>query len=276
MSVMGALDPIRSPLKKKTFFRLFHKRDLEGASAVHFLSDGELATSRAFPFHGKTVVIPLGIDVAKYEPSVRRGRFRSAHPELMNAQIVTYLGRLSGTKGLDLLVRAFARLAHRNQAAHLLLVGPDYENYGARLSDIAEVERITDRVTFIGELLADDKLAALADSNAFVFPSYSEAFGVALAEALCSKLPAVVTNTLALAPLLAERQAALVVPSDPVSLSIGIEQILSDPALAERLAANAHSMARDLWDWPNVVKATLEVYDSVIEASESRVARIGS
>ncbi len=276
VSVMGALDPIRSALKKKVFFSLFHRRDLERASAVHFLSDRELATSRAFPFDGRTVVIPFGIDVAMYEPSRRRGRFRSAHPDLMDAQIVTYLGRLSGTKGLDLLVRAFARLAHRNRAAHLLLVGPDYEDYGDRLRDIAQTEGIADRVTFIGELRGEEKMAALADSDAFVFPSYTEAFGVALAEALCSKLPAVVTDTLGLAPLLSERHAALVVPSDAISLSNGIEQILNDPAFAKTLADSGYSMANELWDWPKVVNATLDLYDSVLATSASRIARVSS
>jgi glycosyltransferase involved in cell wall biosynthesis len=273
---MGALDPIRSALKKQLFFHLFHRRDLEQASAVHFLSEGEMATARAFRFDCKTVVIPLGIDVSKYEPSLRRGQFRLAHPNLRDAQIVTYLGRLSGTKGLDLLVKAFALLARSNPRAHLLLVGPDYENYGARLRDIARVERITNRITLVGELLGENKIAALADSDAFVFPSYTEAFGVALAEALCSKVPAVVTDTLGLAPILTERHAALVVPSDVVSLSNGIEQILTDDRLARTLAENAFLMAQELWDWPKVVNATLQVYDSVVTTAAPRVAHTRS
>jgi glycosyltransferase involved in cell wall biosynthesis len=276
VSVMGGLDPIRSALKKKAFFGLFHQRDLEHASAVHFLSDGELVTARAFHFDGRSVVIPFGIDVAKYEPSVRRGRFRNAHPDLLDAKLVVYLGRLSATKGLDLLVRAFARLSRGNQVVRLLLVGADYENYAAHLRDIARAEGIVERVIFTGELPEEDKMDALVDSDAFVLPSYSEAFGVALAEALCSRLPAVVTDTLGLAPLLSERNAALVVPSDIISLSSGIDRILHDPALAKTLTDNGYSMASDLWDWPKVVKETLTLYDSVMSTSVPREAGITS
>jgi glycosyltransferase involved in cell wall biosynthesis len=271
---MGALDPIRSALKKKLFFALFHSRDLEAASAVHFLSDGELTTASAFAVKSRTIVIPFGIEVAKYEPQLRRGRFRSTRPQLKDAKIVTYLGRLSGTKGLDLLVRAFARVAHRNRTAHLVLVGPDYENYAGGLRRIAQEEHIVDRITFAGELPDGDKIDALADSDVFAFPSYTEAFGVALAEAVCCRLPAVVTDTLGLAPILAHRNAALVVHSDSVSLADGLEDVMRNPALAKTLADNAYAMALELWDWPKVVTATLQLYESVLAPTGSKGAEV--
>ena len=270
ISVMGALDPIRSAMRKRIFFEVFHRKDLEHAGAVHFMSEGELETAKAFPFDGKRTVIPLGIDVQKYEPSLRRGRFRRKNPQFRDAKIVTYLGRLSATKGLDLLVKAFAAVARTDRTAHLLLIGPDYENLGVQLKQIAESEGISQRLTLLGERLGEDKIEALVDSNVFVFPSYTEAFGVALAEAICCKVPAVVTDTLALAPLLSQRQAALIVQSRPESLAVGLRSVLGDAEIANRLVENAYSTACDLWDWPNVVRATLNLYESVVADQMAR------
>lgn len=140
----------------------------------------------------RTEVIPLPVDLALFPPSP---------PGSAEGKTLLYVGRVHPEKGVELLLRAFARLAERFPGWSLRIVGPVAESEGGggedyldRLRDLA----IGRRVEFRGPVFDPAALAAVyRGGDLFCYPSLAErgeAFGVAALESMAAGVPPVVSG----------------------------------------------------------------------------------
>ncbi|HMJ77205.1 MAG TPA: glycosyltransferase [Iamia sp.] len=156
--------------------------------------------------------------------------------------VVATIARPHPEKGLDVLVDALALLPP-NVVLRIVGTGPDDDGPGA-MSLRARIDRLglADRVELAG--WRADPLAAVADAWAYVQPSRSESYGLALAEARALGLATVSTDVPGLREQVRPGTDGLVVPSDdPVALAAAIGRLLSDRPGAARLGAAARDAA---------------------------------
>jgi glycosyltransferase involved in cell wall biosynthesis len=152
-------------------------------------------------------------------------------------RLVATIARPHPEKGLDVLVDAVALMP---TDVHLRIVGADPCDV-ALVAHVAE-RRLADRVELTG--WCDDPLAAVADAWAYVQPSRSESYGLALAEARALGLPAVATDVPGLAEQVRPGVDGLLVPSeDPAALAAALTVLLDDRRTARRLGASARTAA---------------------------------
>jgi glycosyltransferase involved in cell wall biosynthesis len=122
-------------------------------------------------------------------------------------------------------------------------------------------------VRYLGHV-DDATLSALYRSAALLaLPSLYEGFGLPLLEAMAHGLPAVVGNVGSL-PELADGAALLVDPEDVSSIASGLERLLDDRSLREKLGAEGRRRAAD-FTWERAAAATREVLRR-IAAPEAR------
>jgi glycosyltransferase involved in cell wall biosynthesis len=129
-------------------------------------------------------MIPNGIDIPLK---------KSATNEKTGMRVLLYLGRIHPIKGLDLLLQAWARLQSRFPRWELKLVGPDEDEHQLKLKQLATALKL-ERVTFVGPLYGAHKDAEYAKADLYVLPSFSENFGMSVAEALAQGVPVVTTT----------------------------------------------------------------------------------
>lgn len=171
-------------------------------------------------------------------PALDGAAARPTAPAFGNQRIVA-AGRLVPEKGFDTLIRAFALMmaAHRNPAAHLVIVGEGPER--ARLTALAAGLGVADRVYLPGYV---PNIRPWLDlSRLFVLPSRSEAFPTMIVEALAAGRPIVATDcTPATAELLPDFTAGRIVPIDDVAaMAKAITAMLgAPPGDPVRLAAS--------------------------------------
>lgn len=141
----------------------------------------------------RTVVIPLPVDLDRITP-------RRASPQRA-AKRLLYVGRIHPEKGIELLLRAFARVADQFQQWRLTLVGPTTESEGGGGDDFAAAMQelsLGQRVDWRGPVWEPAALADVyASSDLFCYPSLAErgeAFGVAALEAMAAGVPPVVSD----------------------------------------------------------------------------------
>ena len=199
----GMLDPWfkqRYPLKhvkKLLYWWAAEYRVLRDASAVLFTADEErrLAAETFWPYRVRPTVVGYGVAYTGAAAGVDAEPFFQRWPATRDKRIVLFLGRLHPKKGGDLLIEAFAQVAARDPALHLVMAGPD-DRSGVRAAWEALASRcgVAERVTFTGMLTGDAKWAALRAAEVFALPSHQENFGIAVVEALASGVPVLISD----------------------------------------------------------------------------------
>ncbi|SIT42886.1 Glycosyl transferase group 1 [Paraburkholderia ribeironis] len=200
--VHGMLDPWFKqayPLKhvkKWLYWPWAEYRVLRDARAVIFTTEEERTRAReSFSlYRANERIVPFGTTVPPLDPAAVREAFLHAIPGLRGKRIVLFLGRIHAKKGCDLLIDAFARVASRDPALHLVIAGPDETSWVPTLRAQAQAAGIAQRLSLPGMLQGDLKWGAFHASDVFVLPSHQENFGVAVAEALGCGLPALISN----------------------------------------------------------------------------------
>ena len=143
-----------------------------------------------------------GIDVSSCTPLPPRGTFRLKWKIPSEQPLILFLSRLIPRKGADILIEAFAQACP--ESGYLVIAGPEGEvGYRAYLEKRTRESSVEARVLFTGPLYDEDKKAAFADADIFALPSRYENFGNAVAEAVASGVPVIVTNSCGIHSLVA-------------------------------------------------------------------------
>ena len=167
---------------------------------------------------GKLAVVRCGVDQAFADVA--------ATPPVATAELVC-VARLSGQKGLPLLIEAASLLRARGIAFHLTLVGDG--EMRREIEAMIAACGLGEAVTITGYLDAAGVRARLLAARAMVLPSFAEGLPVVIMEALALRVP-VVTTAIAGIPELVDADCGWVVPAGSVPR-------LAD-AMAEALAAD--------------------------------------
>lgn len=193
----GMLEPWalrRSNWKKQMTGRLWEFENLHGAACLRVTSTQELESVRSFGLKNPVAVIPNGIDTKDYERLPAASEAERMLPQLKDKRVLLFLSRVHPKKGLPLLLRAWRELGAERREWLLVIAGPDQGGHTDELKRMVEEMKLSASVAFPGALFGTEKLAAYALADLFVLPSYSENFGVVVAEALAAGLPVLTTS----------------------------------------------------------------------------------
>ncbi len=193
-------------LKKRLYWKLAEYQLLRDARAVLFTCEEErrLAKQSFHPYRCRERVVNFGTAAPPENFQEHKIGFFQKYPHLTGKKILLFLGRIHQKKGMDMLIRAIGEFFNGDRESdaggenlHLILVGPcadkTYLDSLKRLADslIAQAE---EKITWTGMLQGDLKWGAFAAADAFILPSHQENFGIAVAEALATGTPVLVSN----------------------------------------------------------------------------------
>lgn len=170
---------------------------------------------------------------------------------------VLCVGTLEPRKNLLRLVEAFARVARRRSRLHLVLAGARGW-LDTPVLEAVERSAFRERIRLLGRVADDDLPGLYAGAAAAAYVSLYEGFGLPVLEALAAGVPTVASNA-ASVPEAAGEAAVLVDPHDPAAIAAGLERVLDDAALGERLRAAGPAHARG-FTWLETARATLAGY----------------
>lgn len=250
----------RNSFIKSMWINLIEKENLERASAIHVTSSLEKQELGRFDWRlPRIAVIPNGVDepetVAAAAPPGDVGDIVCSQP------LVLFLGRLSWKKGLDRLLKAFARTT----VGTLAIVGTDDEGMVPQLLRLAESLQIAGRVRILPRTVdGADRERLYAAATVFVLSSYSENFGNTVLEAMRRGIPVVVTPEVGAAEIVAESQGGgLVVAGDPEPLGQAISRFILDPKLARDTGAAGRRHVTERYSWPRVAEEMEGLYETL-------------
>ena len=254
-------------LKKWLYWPWAEYRVLRDAAAVIFTSEEERSQARKsfWLYRCREKVSPLGVEAPPISSNAKL-EFLSRYPQLQNARIFLFLGRLHPKKGCDMLLEAFAQM-RSNDSISLILAGPDQVGWESDLRRQVTRLNLTNRVVFTGMLEGSMKQGAFANAEAFVLPSHQENFGISVVEALAASVPVLVSNRVNIWREI-EADRAGYVESDDLAGTTRLLQnwIGTAPAEREMVRQNARRCFEQRFEVDRAVDSLLRILNEPLTA----------
>lgn len=262
---LGAVKNQARPAEKEPRERLDAERKAVAAAdgVIAFTGEEREDLVRIYGAHpDKVSIIPCGIDLGLFQP-IDRQKARS-ELGLGHSRIILFAGRIQAFKGIDILLRAVARLRDSRQM-RLLIVGGDSKSADmlASLSSLAGELGIEDKVTFVGTVGHGRMPLFYSAADVCVVPSYHESFGLVALEALACGIPVVASRVGGLATIVKDGETGYLVDElSDETFARSLELLLGDEALRRRMGDAAQSSAME-YAWPTVARKVLGLYEEL-------------
>lgn len=199
-----------------------------------------------------------GVDLDRYDHQEPCCTLHEEYGMEPGAQIVGVVARLEPEKGHPTLFEAWPAVLRACPDAYLLVVGE-----GSRrdaLEAQARELKIAHRVVFTGR--RDDIPAVTAALDVAVLPSYREAQGLTILEAMALSRPVVASNVGGIPEMVEDGVTGLLVlPHDAPALAAAIARLLRDHPYADTLARAGHDLVHDRFCIQLMVNAVEAIYD---------------
>ncbi len=186
VSTRGMLEPWalkHRAWKKRIAWWLYQRNDLRTARVLHATAPHEAESLRRLGLRQAIAVIPNGVDLPPFSP-------RPQAPA--SPRVALFLGRIHPVKGLLELVDAW-RIA-RPSGWTMIIAGPDEGGHRAVVEERIRRAGVESDFQFVGAVDGEDKTALYQRADLFILPSFTENFGVVVAEALAYGVPVITTR----------------------------------------------------------------------------------
>lgn len=275
-------DPIDYIKKRARFVYPLFRRIFTKADIVHAISNFLREYARGMGFRGRVEVIPNGVDVK---------HFSSFH----TPEQVDDLRKALGKKAGEIYLITVSRLAKKNAVndiilslkylpdkVKLLVAGVGEERKA--LEELAENEKLSARVNFLGAIKYQEVPKYLKASDIFVRPSLSEGFGNSFIEAMAAKISVIATPVGGIVDFLyaphkdnrknihQKPTGIFCQPKNPKSIAESILMLVKNPELKNTIVDNAYALVSSKYDWDLVAKhMRKKVFDRILGGNETCV-----
>jgi len=210
-------------------------------------------------------VVPNGVELPPPLGEEERLRLRrelgAGGEEILLGQV----GQVIEVKGVDLSLRAFARLVEKGLPVRLAIVGDDHQaggSYRREMESLAGELGVADRVVFTG--YRRDALALMGVLDLLLCPSRKEPFGRVLIEAMSQGVPSVAAAVGGIPEVVRDGAEGLLIGAeDAEALARAVELLAADPARRGAMGRRGRERARDEFSAPIHARRIAALYERV-------------
>jgi len=243
----------KSKIKKKLVMKLFLKKLIFKAAAVHFLNENEKDNS--YEFYSRSFIVPNGIDI-DYEVDKKNKK-----------KYIAYLGRYDiNHKGIDLLLDAIKLIQEelRNREYIIIMHGYDPSNVALSfINDFVTKHNLTDLVCVRGAITnSHEKINFLSNASAYILTSRYEGLPITVLEALSVDTPCLVSKGTNMAELIEKNSFGM----SCLSNSDSVKNMLIDFLIQSenRGFRPSRSFLIDNFSWKIIAGRLIEEYKRAI------------
>lgn len=205
---------------------------------------------RKYVPEANAVLVPNPVNMSKLPPRCAQTKKQ-----------VTFLGWVVPEKGMGELIEAWNTVGAVYPDYTLQIIGQSKPEYFDKLKATVSVPN----VCFTGEMAHDDAMTAVAESEIFILPSYTEGFPNAVVEAMALKNAVIGTAVGAIPEMLADDCGIVISPKNSEEIISALKTVLDDPHLSARMAQNAYDKAYTQYEIGKVYKRYQEIWSKTKE-----------
>jgi glycosyltransferase involved in cell wall biosynthesis len=236
-----------------------------------FTSDANVTRDKAVAYgmdQDKTIVFPWGVDLDHFKPSSGLDTPHEEHAGLLDHQdnnIFTLFCNRSweARYGVDVLARAFVKVAKKRDDVNLLLLGGGSQ--GNVIRGILQNGGVLDHVSFGGQVSQTDLLRWYHMADLYISPSHVDGSSVSLMEALACGLPCLVSDIPANKEWIVENENGwLFRDGDVDQLAEKVVEALNSRREFKRMGRSARKTAEEKADWKINSSKLLDAYELMV------------
>ena len=246
--------------KKNLALKTYQGAVLRSASMFIATANQELESIRRLGYRQPIAVIPNGVDVGLPPNRDSQGGLKK----------ILFLSRMHPKKGLLDLVEAWA--ISRQPGWKIVIAGGDEGGYRTIVEALIQAKGLQSDFEFTGFVDGARKQACFDDATLFVLPTYSENFGIAVAEAMANELPVITTTGAPWRDLVEHRCGWWVAPGVQGVTGALIEAMACSPEDLRAMGHRGRQLVIDKYSWSQIGTTGLEVSDWLLNQSSPKPA----
>ncbi|GAB1537997.1 glycosyltransferase [Scytonema sp. NUACC21] len=269
---LGTLDPADLRKKrqlKQLYAAVLERPNIAGAAGIHFTSLQEAKVSERFGVTTRDLVIPLGV-IPPTSEGIAGGDGGSVVRQQLNiptdVPLVLFMSRIDPKKGLELLLPALEALLSEGLDFHFVLAGsnPQDLDYVEKIKSQVQSSPLRSRTTMTGFVTGELKTTLLQAADLFVLPSYYENFGIAVAEAMVSGTPVLISDGVHICQEVRDSESGWVGTTDVSDLTMLLRITLQNPSERQRRGLRAREYALQHYSWDAIARETIQAYNQIL------------
>lgn len=250
VSPHGCLEPLafaHRGWKKKLAFALYQRRVFTTASMMVATAKQELDSIRRIGLTCPVALVPIGVDEASTVPR-----------HLSEERRFLFLSRLHPIKGLPDLVKAWALV--RRPGWRIVIAGPDEGGHLDEIRSLIQKLGLELDFEFTGLVTGKRKEDLFSEADVFVLPSYSENFGLVIAEALARGVPVITTTGAPWEDIVSYRCGWWVKPgTDGIAQALEVAMDMPREVLHE-MGQRGAQLVKEKYSWVQIGRSAFEAY----------------
>jgi glycosyltransferase involved in cell wall biosynthesis len=248
----GMLEPwimAHNPWKKKIALFIYQKKAIQRSAHIHATAQMEADNIKELGFLNPVSIIPNGIDLSEVKEV----------KTVYGTKKMVFLSRIHPKKGIELLLEAWRNTDTKDWT--LEIAGNGEVDYIKTLSQSAEDVK---NVHFVGPQYGESKWDFLRSADVMVLPTYSENFGIVVAEALAVGVPVITTKGTPWEDL-ETYQCGWWIELTVSNLKRSLEEVmrLSQDQI-KTMGNNGQSLVKDKYDIKAVAKNMKALYQKIL------------
>jgi glycosyltransferase involved in cell wall biosynthesis len=257
-STRGMLEPWAMEygrIRKFLGWHLYQKKRLAKNDVIHATSAEEALNIRKLGLKTHITVIPTGTVLPDLKPLKK--------PIRKAKKTALFLSRIHPKKGLINLVKAIGELKPTDW--QVIIAGYDEEGHQGEIQNAVNDAGLAEYFSFPGPADDHEKWQLYRSADLFILPSYSENFGLVVAEALAAELPVITTRGTPWKDLVEYNCGWWIEPSSRALVETLKEAFSLEPEKLSEMGKNGRQLIERKYSWPSIAEDMIDVYSWMLD-----------
>jgi glycosyltransferase involved in cell wall biosynthesis len=250
----------QSRFRKQIYLNVIERSNLLHSQSLHFTTQQEQQEFNLLELNISNFILPNGVKIPTLIPNAQE-QVRQIHQIPDHYPILLFISRIHPKKGLEYLISALGKLTEYNFV--LIIAGSGESDYVNQIQDLLVTQGISDRTHLVGFVKGETKNLYLQGADLFTLTSHSENFGIAAIESLVAGTPVLITDGVAIAPMVQEQAIGYVTKLEINAIVSTIQEFFDHPQIAKQKGDRAQQYIIQHYAWAKIAHNLKATYTKI-------------
>tara|TARA_B110001454_G_scaffold81590_1_gene78591 strand:- start:2209 stop:3387 length:1179 start_codon:yes stop_codon:yes gene_type:complete len=174
-----------------------------------------------------------------------------------------YIGRLIFYKNIEIILKAFKIVTKEFPNVKLIIAGGGPHKQS--LQELTKKLDIYENVTFVGFVTQEQKVKLLSESNALLFPSIIEGFGLVMLEAFQQNKPVLTSNIPPMSDIIQNKKTGFLInPNNEKDWAEKIISLIKEPEISDKMGNEGNHILKTKYNQELFYERIIKMYNDIL------------